>query len=408
LERINRFYSYLNTAIQILKEYEGTVPFAYYSKDFFSKHKKFGSKDRKQISRLCYSYFRLGKSCLDVSIENRILLGLQFANQSQSEVHSFSLPKSSFEIISPSINDSLNNEVEKEWLEIIKKADFSSFDKPANVFPWKSELSDTIDATAFEASFFVQPHLFLRIRPGYETVVFQKLKSAGIEFYIEENIISLKNTTKVENLLHLNKEAVIQDFSSQKIATLLQPIKSQFSILKSQINVWDCCAASGGKSILAKDVLNNINLTVSDIRPSIIANLKKRFREAGIGNYSSVVADITKKNNNLKQDHFDLVIADVPCTGSGTWSRTPEQLFYFEDKKIEEYASLQRKILENISATVKKGGSLLYITCSVFKKENEQQVTFLSQKGFEVLKQEVIPGYAVRADTMFGALLRKK
>jgi 16S rRNA (cytosine967-C5)-methyltransferase len=158
---------------------------------------------------------------------------------------------------------------------------------------------------------------------------------------------------------------------------------------------------------LAKDVLNNISLTVSDIRPSIIANLKKRFREAGIGNYSSVVADITK-NNNFKQDCFDLVIADVPCTGSGTWSRTPEQLFYFEDNKIEEYASLQRKILENISTGVKKGGYLLYITCSVFQKENEQQVAFLSQKGFEVLRQEVMTGYTVRADTMFAALLRKK
>jgi 16S rRNA (cytosine967-C5)-methyltransferase len=407
LERINRFYSYLNTAVQILKEYDGKIPFAHYSKGFFSQYKKYGSKDRKQISRLCYSYFRLGKSCLDLSIENRVLLGLKFANQAQSEESSFTLPKPDVETASPSINGGLKNEVEKEWLEIINKADFSSFDKPANVFPWKSELSETIDATAFEASFFIQPDLFLRIRPGFETVVPQKLKSAGIEFYIEENTVGLKNTTKVEDFLRLNKEAVIQDFSSQKIAHFLQIIKSQISNLKSQIKVWDCCAASGGKSILAKDVLNNISLTVSDIRPSIIANLKKRFREAGIGNYSSVVADITK-NNNFKQDCFDLVIADVPCTGSGTWSRTPEQLFYFEDNKIEEYASLQRKILENISTGVKKGGYLLYITCSVFQKENEQQVAFLSQKGFEVLRQEVMTGYTVRADTMFAALLRKK
>ncbi|MBK7098298.1 MAG: methyltransferase domain-containing protein [Sphingobacteriales bacterium] len=392
----------------MLKNYDGKIPFAPFIKDFFSQYKKFGSKDRKQISRLCYSYFRLGKSCLDLSIENRVLLGLKFANQSQSEVSSFTLPKSKVETASPSINGGLKNEVEREWLEIINKADFSSFDKPANVFPWKSKLSETIDATAFEASFFVQPDLFLRIRPDFVKTVPQKFKSAGIEFYIENNTVSLKNTTKVANFLHLNKEAVIQDFSSQKIAHFLDLIKSEILNQKSQIYVWDCCAASGGKSILAKDVLNNISLTVSDIRPSIIANLKKRFREAGIGNYSSVVADLTKNNNNFKQDHFDLVIADVPCTGSGTWSRTPEQLFYFEDKKIEEYASLQRKILENISTGVKKGGFLLYITCSVFQKENEQQALFITQKGFEVLRQEVIPGYTVRADTMFAALLRKK
>jgi 16S rRNA (cytosine967-C5)-methyltransferase len=58
-------------------------------------------------------------------------------------------------------------------------------------------------------------------------------------------------------------------------------IKSEISNPKSEIKLWDCCAASGGKSLLAVDTLGNIDLTVSDVRSSIIHNLKHRFAVAG-------------------------------------------------------------------------------------------------------------------------------
>ncbi len=70
------FYSYLNSAIQILGAYHGEEPFALFLKKYFSQNNKYGSKDRKQISHLCYCYFRLGRSLLKISIEERILIGL--------------------------------------------------------------------------------------------------------------------------------------------------------------------------------------------------------------------------------------------------------------------------------------------------------------------------------------------
>src|SRR5690606_28673070 len=172
----------------------------------------------------------------------------------------------------------------------------------------------------------------------------------------------------------------------------------------AKIKVWDCCAASGGKSILAKDILSDIELTVSDLRPSIISNLRRRFEEAGIKRYKSFVTDATK----ARPDHlFDLIIADVPCSGSGTWARTPEQLLFYSEDKIGDYAALQRAILSNVIKYLKPGGYLLYITCSVFRQENEDQVHYLQEQGVQAIQQQVFKGYEIKADTMFGALLRK-
>ena len=144
-------------------------------------------------------------------------------------------------------------------------------------------------------------------------------------------------------------------------------------------------------------------LTVSDVRPSIIANLKKRFAEAGIKNYNAFVADAVTASPNTK---FDLIIADVPCSGSGTWARTPEQLSFFKESQVDDYTALQIAIAANAIKYLEPGGYLLYITCSVFKKENELQVEKLLAMGMQLVEQEVLKGYSENADSMFVALLR--
>jgi 16S rRNA (cytosine967-C5)-methyltransferase len=198
---------------------------------------------------------------------------------------------------------------------------------------------------------------------------------------------------------------VVQDYSSQRVSELLFLAGAH---IKFPVKVWDCCAASGGKSILAKDILKDIELTVSDLRESILINLKKRFADAGIRHYKSFVANLSEPVATLEPENFQLIIADVPCSGSGTWGRTPEHLCYFDGKAIDNYCSLQRKIVGNIIPFLQEKGYLLYITCSVFKKENEAIVKWVQEEHrLDLVKMEVLKGYTLKADTLFAALLVK-
>lgn len=389
---MSRYQSYLNTATTILDQYNGAIPFAEFIKDFFSRDKKYGSTDRKQISHLCYCYFRLGKSFPDTAVPERILIALLLCSDQPNKLLEFLKP---------------------EWNEAVglppdEKYKLLHIQYPAlDVFPWKQELSDGIEDRPFEESFFIQPDLFLRLRSGKENRVREKLSAAGIGFReCAPDCLALPNGSKIETVVELNKDAIVQDLNSQRIGDFLRSIPQ-----RTNPSVWDCCAASGGKSIMAVDTLGDINLTVSDIRESIIANLKKRFQAAGIKNYKSYVADLSHARSAILSaaiNSFDIVIADVPCTGSGTWGRTPEQLYYFEERKIDEYAGKQNKIVANVIPTLKPGGHLLYSTCSVFRKENEDQVSSLRHEfGLQVVEQQLLKGYSKKADTLFAALMKK-
>lgn len=309
------------------------------------------------------------------------------------------------QLLKPEWNDKANLPLTEKY--VLLPPQFSL----ANVFPWHDELSGEIEFEGLSKSFFVQPDVFLRLRPGKGKTVKQKLQAAGILFNaVSGSCLALPNSSRLDDLLELNEEAVVQDYSSQRVGELLSIVNS----MAAGASVWDCCAASGGKSIMAKDVFGNIKLTVSDVRESILHSLKKRFAQAGIKKYKSVVADLSGIST-LPDQHpivdgspYDLIICDAPCTGSGTWSRTPEQVYYFEKNAICKYAALQKQIVSNAIPYLQAGGYLLYITCSVFKKENEEVVDFIKTTfSLEQVKMEVFKGYDLKADTMFAALLQK-
>jgi len=381
---VSRFHSYLNSAASILHSYKGEQPFSIFLKSFFSQNKKYGSRDRKQIGHLCYCYFRLGQALQQLPTDERILTGLFLCERHPNEL---------LEAMRP------------EWNELIalpqeEKTPMFNFSID-EIFPWWDEFSEGVDQELLSKSFLIQPDLFLRIRPGQEREVKTKLLGAHLLFNeISHSCLSLENTTQLDNVIEVDREAVIQDYNSQRIAEFFELMPKS-----TTLSVYDCCAASGGKSIFAFDTMDNIQLTVSDLRESILANLKKRFQKAGIRNYQSFVADLST-NFKFQISNFDLIICDAPCTGSGTWSRTPEQLYYFKKEKIDRYSNLQKSILENVVPLIRKGGHLLYITCSVFKKENEDVVEYLQKEfNLKVEKMELLKGYDKKADTLFAALL---
>lgn len=387
---VSRYHSYLNSASAILSAYKGEEPFTSFIKKYFSQHKKFGSKDRKQVSHLCYCYFRLGKALNEVPVEERVLIALFLCSHQPDEI---------LKELKPEWNEKIELPVEEKLSFIDHKFSIQE------IFPWQDELSEAIQKEVFTLSHLEQPDLFLRLRPGKEAIVKQKLDKGGIEFQtISNNCITLSNSSKIDALIQLDKEAVVQDYISQRVSEFMELVGRRPS---DELRVWDCCAASGGKSIMAKDILGGIDLMVSDVRESILHNLEYRFQQAGIKNYESFVADLSRPLN-IPISTFNLIIADVPCTGSGTWGRTPEQMYYFEKNKIKEYAALQRKIVATAITQLEPGGYLLYITCSVFKKENEEAVDFIKNEfKLELVKVELLKGYDKKADTMFAALLKK-
>ena len=158
---------------------------------------------------------------------------------------------------------------------------------------------------------------------------------------------------------------------------------------------------------MAHDLFPRASITVSDIRGSMLVNLRKRFSEAGIQRFHSFTADLAKPGFRPTVRDVDLVIADLPCSGSGTWSRTPESLFFFKEDSLQNFQSLQQRIISSVGPSLKKGGRLVYITCSVFKCENEEMVDFICQRfSLSLEKMAVLKGYDQKADTMFVASFR--
>jgi 16S rRNA (cytosine967-C5)-methyltransferase len=416
-----------------LNQYKGTEPFGSFIKKFFSQQKKYGSKDRKQIAHLCYCYFRLGKSLPKIEMVERILAALFLCSTEPNNILADLKPEWNAITHLP-INEKISALPNPHFAKATEGKPYSELQ--TQIFPWSDALSEGINPESFNHSFLIQPNLFLRIRPGNEEVVKRKLLEAGYDEVVRPvprsfseggsqesgvgspstlksgqkwfqligaNCIALPNGSKIEEFIELDKEAVVQDYSSQQIATFLKLLKPQTTNLK--LSIWDCCAASGGKSILAKDVMGDIDLTVSDVRETILMNLQKRFEKAEIKKYESFVSDLSKEVFELNASNYQLIICDVPCTGSGTWSRTPEQLFYFKPSEIEKYKLLQRRIVRNVIHGLVPGGHFLYITCSVFKMENEEMVAYIKEKfHLKLIKMELLKGYDQQADTMYAAL----
>ncbi|HVM89579.1 MAG TPA: hypothetical protein VMT76_15430 [Puia sp.] len=385
-----KYFSHLNTAAKILQQYKGEEPFAHYIKFFFRQHRKYGSTDRKTIAHLCYCYFRLGHLLKNIPVEERILTGIFLCDQQPGELLNYFKPEWNAAVHLPM----------QEKLSLINGSV-----QVNDIFPWKEELSDGIDAQKFAESFLVQPDLFLRIRPGFEETVSQKLSAKEIGFSrITGSCLALPNSIRIEGIVEINKEVVVQDYNSQQVAAFFQP---QNMLCKLQ-TAWDCCAASGGKSIMLHDLYPDVSLTVSDIRESILANLGKRFAEAGITDYRSYVTDLSATQYKPPPQKYDLIIADLPCSGSGTWARTPESLCFFDIHEIGRYSALQKKIISNVIPSLLNSGSFVYITCSVFKKENEEVVDFVRRQfGLQLQKIEWLRGYHLKADSMFAAVFTK-
>lgn len=376
---------------QVFKNYDGTQPLHRFLFTYFKQHKQMGSSDRRWATRYIYSFFRLGKALINEDTTLRLAIADFLCNHTLSLVVEEKLPK---------LKEHINLSVQ-EKIGLVTD-EFPAF-KLSEVFVFNESLSKEVEKQDFYESFFIQPDLFIRVKSSYINQLVKTLKDAEIAVEeISKTTLALPNGTKLEQIVPSQQYYQIQDLSSQKTGDFFKPQIWDYW--------WDCCAASGGKSLLLHDLEPSVQLLVSDVRENSLNNLEERFREAGLKKYQKKVLDLLQNNDqDLHHYEFDGIILDAPCSGSGTWGRTPEMLYYFDSHKISYFSKLQTAIAANVVKYLKTGKPLVYITCSVFKQENEEVVAWIEENlPLELETMGVIKGYKDKADTMFIARFIKK
>ena len=216
-----------------------------------------------------------------------------------------------------------------------------------------------------------------------------------------------------------NGEVEVQDLSSQAIG-LCAPLE------KGQ-SWWDCCAGGGGKTLLLGSRLREKgggSILASDIREWKLSELLSRAERAHLHNIKTCVwnGEDSLPDENFRE-RFDGVLVDAPCSSSGRWRRNPEGRFLLTEEELFSIAKLQYSILCRGALSVKKGGVLLYGTCSFFAIENEENVQkFLAEHEDFVLEDfphpltgertggmmRVVPSETLDCDGSFCARLRRK
>ncbi len=366
-------------------------PFSKYLNHFFRLHKEMGSNDRRNTRDLCFAFFRIGLIMQEWSFEKRLSLACYLGENWNSSIQKYILEKY-LEIEDAEYENSLEERID----QISKR--FASF-KLDDIFPLNDLLSEKINKKKWYFSFLIKPKVWIRIRKEKINEVTSELISRSIIFKPELNpcVLSFDQGIDMENTESWKKGFFeIQDINSQRTIDFITPERDDWW--------WDACAGSGGKSLLLFDHEPTLKITATDSRKSILNNYSMRMQKAGAKNYETLIADLSDRNI-FKEKTFDGILADVPCSGSGTWSRSPEWLISDSRNLImDHFVPLQRKIIKNILPSLKIGKPLIYITCSVFKNENEENAAFFADNlPLKLENFTYLEGYDSFADTLFVA-----
>lgn len=164
----------------------------------------------------------------------------------------------------------------------------------------------------------------------------------------------------------------MQDGSSQRVAYFMKT--------EPGLRIVDACAGAGGKTLHIASLMKNKGKVIAmDVEDYKLAELKKRVRRAGIDIVEAKLIDSTKVIKRMEAS-VDRVLLDVPCSGIGVLRRNPDTKWKMTEERLEELREIQKTILQDYSKMVKKGGFLVYSTCSLLPSENREQVDWFLEK----------------------------
>jgi len=366
-------YIFYQNCATLLFEYDGGTPFHLYLKSCFKENKNWGSTDRKRYRSACYYFWR----------------------------NAFGVSRQSPEII-------LN------WLQTHFTPEMENMESNSNYNPYQSldqYLSQNITTDLLTPWFIKEPLVWLSNGNITLKGLQGQLIKAGIT--IEQthgNAIAVSGQVNLNPWVD-NGNAYIQDISSQTAMDwTTQPMAAY---CHANSDVWDCCSGAGGKSISLLKQFPTTKLTCSDVRSNILENLKQRFQLLGLKQPNVFIAPLNGYNDSLNSKDssrtYNVILADVPCSGSGTWRRNPENLHYFDPQTIEQFADRQLSIIQNVLPSLAVGGYLVYLTCSVFAAENENNIKQIMQSNdnLQLVSEKFCGGIDLHGDFIYRSVLQK-
>ena len=336
---------------------------------YFRERRYIGSKDRRFISENVWDIIRhrrrLEFEAQSTSIRKLMIVWAK--NKSLETV--FGGGQYGMSILSEEETDWLDNLPENPYLQ----------DVEAECPQW---LFDKIKDFELLKSLNRPATADFRVNAGSRETIIKKMKEEGFD------VVSTPFSpigVRAEERINLNNCITFQDGliepqdEASQIAAILADVKPEHKVI-------DYCCGAGGKSLTLSYLMQNKGqIEAHDIDERRLEAILPRMKRLQANNIKTV------KTTEVGQD-YDRFIIDAPCSGSGTWRRSPDAKFRLNEKKLLEIVDIQSSLLDLAAEKVKQGGRIVYITCSILEEENTQQITkFLNRNNdFSLVDMQTI------------------
>ncbi len=236
--------------------------------------------------------------------------------------------------------------------------------------------------------------------------------------------VSTRQSKKLAYAYYLENVRGIKDLPGFREGQLyFQDVGSMLVVEKAGIKsgdlVLDVCAAPGGKALHAAEKLpadekgngsglKGGSVMAFDLTQEKVLRIRENIHRCGAGNITANVWDATVLNEELT-GKADVVLADLPCSGLGVIGRKPDIKYHISPEQIAELSFLQRDILKVVSQYVKKGGILMYSTCTLTRTENEENRDWILENLPFSMEEEIrlLPGLN-ETDGFYMVRMRRK
>lgn len=223
-----------------------------------------------------------------------------------------------------------------------------------------------------------RPHVTARVNAIETSVaeVIERLETEGVlaqQGKLSIDAIEVRDGNLFETDVFKRGLVTVQDESSMLVGRAVNPQKGEI--------VLDCCAAPGGKTTHLAELMNDEGEIIAlDIHEHKVSLIEQQIERLQLSNVKTQVLDAREAYRNFPNESFDRILVDAPCTGFGVLRRKPDIKWTKTEQDVVEMSRIQQQILDSVAPLLKKGGTLIYSTCTIEARENEQIIhTFLKK-----------------------------